>query len=200
MRTIGVLFGIGSVLFGLGSLPLFFDNVAAATTASTFFVGSLFFTTAAALQYAESRVVQVGRTASFVQLAGALFFNISTLAATLGTLSTQQEERLVWAPDVYGSIAFLVASTLAWRLVHGEHHGWWQGSVDWWVARVNLLGSVAFGLAAAGAFVLPTTGEPANIRWVNGGTFLGAVCFLVGAALVVVTSVRHRETPAGATA
>ena len=34
-----------------------------------------------------------------------------------------------------------------------------------------------FGVAAVAAFVLPTTGEPINIRWVNLGTALGGVCF-----------------------
>jgi len=31
-------------------------------------------------------------------------------------LSTEQTNRLVWAPDFFGSIAFLVASHLAWLL------------------------------------------------------------------------------------
>jgi hypothetical protein len=44
---------------------------------------------------------------------------------------------------------------------------------------INLLGSVAFGIAAVAAFVLPTTGDVANIRLVNLGTALGGVCFFV---------------------
>ena len=51
---IGGLFAVGSICFALGSLPLYFDNVAAPTVAWTFFVGSLFFTSAAYLQYRET--------------------------------------------------------------------------------------------------------------------------------------------------
>jgi hypothetical protein len=39
--------------------------------------------------------------------------------------------------------------------------------------------------SALGAFILPTTGEVANITLVNLGTFAGAVCFFVGAYLLL---------------
>jgi hypothetical protein len=101
---------------------------------------------------------------------------------------------------VGGSICFLVASWLAYSEVN---RGVWprsDGSIGWRIAALNLAGSLAFGLAAIAARYLPTTGEPANIALVNAGTFLGGVCFLVGAVLLPVESARDRDAsvaPAG---
>ena len=65
--------------------------------------------------------------------------------------------------------------------VEGRRAVWWEGAA-------NLAGSVAFGLSALAAVVLPTTGEPLNLAIVNAGTFVGAVCFLVGAIIVMVAA------------
>src|SRR5689334_23477226 len=51
---IGVLFAIGSTLFALGALPPYADAVGIHWDTATFFVGSLFFTTAAFLTYREA--------------------------------------------------------------------------------------------------------------------------------------------------
>jgi hypothetical protein len=195
--TMAWLFAIGSTCFALGSLPLYFENVGAAITATTFFVGSLFFTSAGYLQYYLSiniggqrrflslRNLTPDAVASGIQSIGTLFFNVSTGAALLSNLSVQQEDRLIWAPDLFGSIAFLISSAIAFGLarrlstkVEGRRAIWWEGAV-------NLAGSVAFGLSAIAALVLPTTGEPLNLAIVNAGTFVGAVCFLVGAIIVL---------------
>ena len=48
-----------------------------------------------------------------------------------------------------------------------------------------MVGSIAFGLSAIGSFVLPTTGEPASVWLTNMGTFVGALCFLAGAVLLL---------------
>jgi hypothetical protein len=45
-----------------------------------------------------------------------------------------------------------------------------------------LTGSVLFGVSAVGALVL-RSGTDVSLVWANIGTFLGAVCFLVGAWL-----------------
>ena len=47
------------------------------------------------------------------------------------------------------------------------------------------MGSVLFMAAALAEFTLRTTGEPINIAIVNSGTFLGAICFLTGAYLLL---------------
>jgi len=120
-----------------------------------------------------------------VQSVGTVLFNISTFSALDATFSQQQQERLVWAPDMLGSIAFMVASTLAWLEVCG---GWWRwspGDTSWRIVALNLGGSIAFQLSAIAAFIRPTTGEVVNLPIANLGTFVGAVGFFLGAALLI---------------
>ncbi len=214
----GGLFVVGSFCFALGSLPLFFDNVSADLVAWIFFVGSLFFTSAAYLQFRECvaapdtvdptaprrhgvhgliglRARSIGWYATAIQLVGTVFFNVSTLAATRADLDLDQQKHLIWVPDFWGSACFLIASALAYAEV--SPHLWRRprGDIGWQIAALNLLGSVAFGLAAIGARYLPITGEPANIALVNLGTFAGALCFLVGAALLPIESAGARGAP-----
>ena len=207
---IGALFAIGSACFALGSLPPYFDNVDPDIVAATFFVGSLFFTTAAYLVFREAvaapESIEPGAPprgglrgwldvkprrldwwAGLVQLAGTVFFNVSTFAATRDDLTLEQQRHLIWAPDLWGSVCFLVASWLAFSEV-SPRTGSPKPRVGWWIGTLNLAGSVAFGAAAIGARYLTTTGEPANIALINLGTFVGALCFLAGAALLPVES------------
>ena len=48
-----------------------------------------------------------------------------------------------------------------------------------------MLGSVAFGVSAVAAYIVPATGDTWNAELSNLGTFVGAVCFLIGAALLL---------------
>ena len=203
-RWVAVLFMVGSFAFVLGSFPPYADAADPRVVGVTFFVGSIFFTSAGYLQYVQvvnapegpDRIVartvllawQPGRIdwwAASVQLVGTLLFNVSTFAALLTTLDLRQEDRLVWAPDMFGSVAFLIASALAWAEVCRR---WWAfrpKEVAWWIVALNLLGSVAFQVSALAAFVRPATGELANVPVSNLGTFAGAVCFFVGAYLLI---------------
>ena len=45
--------------------------------------------------------------------------------------------------------------------------------------------AVAFGVSAVASHLTPDSGEPRNVELVNLGTFVGALCFLVGAALLL---------------
>ena len=80
--------------------------------------GSVFFTAAAASQLAATlariRSDRLAVCAGCVQLIGTVLFNINTIDALIETLNPQQVRRLVWGPDLFGSVAFLVASHLAW--------------------------------------------------------------------------------------
>ncbi len=211
----GGLFMVGSFCFALGSLPLFFDRVDAAVVGWVFFVGSIFFTSAAYLQFREAvassatidpagprpggvralvgwRPHSLGWWATAVQLVGTVLFNISTFAATRDSLEFDQERHLIWGPDLWGSVCFLVASWLAYvevspRVLHRP-----RGDLGWQIAALNLAGSVAFGAAAIGARYLTTTEEPANIALVNTGTFVGAFCFFLGALLLPAESASGR--------
>jgi YrhK-like protein len=212
---IAVLFMVGAFLFALGAFPPYADHVDARIVGVTYFVGSLFFTSAGYLQYVETinaaegvrlssahgrrRLLawQPGRIdwwSASVQSVGTVLFNISTFSALDATFSQQQQERLVWAPDMLGSIAFMVASTLAWLEVCG---GWWRWRPDdtsWRIVALNLGGSIAFQLSAIAAFIRPMTGEIVSLPIANLGTFVGAVAFFLGAALLI-SEMQDRQEP-----
>jgi hypothetical protein len=211
---IGVLFAIGAACFAVGPFPGYVDVVGPRADAITFFVGSIFFTTAAFLQYLQAVnaprdlvmplrkqklkifVWEPGRIdweATAIQFVGTVFFNITTLAAIDTAWSTQQATRLVWVPDAAGSVCFLVASWFAWAEVAHGSWAWEPRRLGWWIAGLNLLGSIAFGVSALAAFYVPTTGDMLNTRLVNLGTAIGGVCFLVGALLLLPERTAHRD-------
>jgi energy-converting hydrogenase Eha subunit A len=211
---IGVLFMFGSLCFALGALPGFVSAVGVDADNATFFLGSLFFTTAAGLQYLETvnaspvagerhpgdrvRLItwephRIDWWASAVQLIGTLCFNVSTLAAWLSGLGAEHAARWVWRPDAYGSVCFLVASALAWAEVGHRWVSWQPRRISWWVAALNLGGSIAFGVSAVAAHVVPDSGQPRNVELVNLGTFVGALGFLIGAFLLLPERTRSTD-------
>jgi hypothetical protein len=203
---IAVLFMVGSACFVVGPMPGYLAWVGYRADAITFFVGSIFFTSAALCQYIEVAVtprsltrtgphhlrrraaVEIRRIdwwAASVQLLGTLFFNVTTFAAVHTDFTVTEARRRIWTPDALGSICFLVASWLAYAEVGHRLISWLPHLRSWRIAALNLLGSVAFGVSAVASFTLPTTGEPANVLLTNLGTFVGAICFFVGAALLL---------------
>jgi hypothetical protein len=208
---IAVLFAIGSACFAIGPFPGFVQLVGAAADAAVFFVGSLFFTSAAALQYLEAvnadrgparhgarrrlRVLafephRIDWWATVVQLAGTLFFNVSTYEALSTNLSTGQEDRLIWAPDVFGCACFLIASALAFGEVSGAPARGARRSLDWWIGVANLGGSVAFAVAGVASFFIPDTGDILDLAAANVTTVIGALGFLAGSLLMLVEEAR----------
>ena len=91
----------------------------------------------------------------------------------------------MWTPDVRGSIAFLVASALAFADVDRPWLAWRPRDLGWSVAMLNMVGSIAFGVSALAAWVNPTTGDVAAARLDNLGTLVGAICFFFGALLLI---------------
>jgi len=91
---------------------------------------------------------------------------------------------VVWRPDFSGSVLFLVSSIFA-ILALGRFLTWRPGEAGWRIAWLNMIGSIAFMASAIGAYVLPETDAAISPAWANGGTFVGAVCFFVGALLVI---------------
>src|ERR1044072_4488803 len=67
---IGVLFAIGSLCFMLGPLPGFVQLVGSAADGTVFFVGSVFFTSAAVLQFREADPGTVDWRASLLTIVG----------------------------------------------------------------------------------------------------------------------------------
>jgi hypothetical protein len=179
-RWIGVLFAIGSACFLVGPLPGFVELVGSEVDAAVFFAGSVFFTSAALLQILHAGG-GLDRWACVVQFAGTLFFNISTFHALQTGLDTNEYNRLVWRPDWRGSVCFLVSGVLAYLAVRRLSHR----AREWRIAVVNLAGCVAFGISAIAGYVVPSTGNAIDLAAANAWTSLGALCFLVGALLLM---------------
>jgi hypothetical protein len=58
--------------------------------------------------------------------------------------------------------------------------------MGWRIAALNMLGSIFFGISAIAGWVQPSTGDLLDAALDTSGTFWGAVCFLAGAALLLV--------------
>jgi len=206
---IAVLFAVGSTCFLVASLASQWSSVTRPGIGITFFVGSIFFTSAAYLQHALSVRAVTGRPplrererlrlahpdtwpnahvdalATLIQLVGTLLFNLNTYNAMDDALTAMQANLRVWTPDMLGSACFLVASALAFA---NGSRGWLTFRLDsrgWWINFVNLLGSIAFGAAALASLIQPSTNEPVSAAIANGATALGALGFLIGALLLL---------------
>ncbi|MGE0215919.1 hypothetical protein [Mycolicibacterium sp.] len=184
------LFAIGSAFFALATAPGFPAHAGATTADALCFTGSWFFTTAAWMQFvladparSSDPPVRFERSAAAIQLAGTVLFNLSTGAAVWAHAVTAQR-RYVWAPDVTGSLAFLISGALAMAAVVATVGLLEIRSRNWLAGAINLTGCVAFGISALAAFVR-TTGVTADEWLANFGTFVGALCFLVAALLVL---------------
>ena len=203
---VAALFAIGSTCFALGALPGYVSLVGGTADDATYAVGSVFFTLAALLQFLISigvvrsderprsgahwrtRVRTPGRPewwSGMVQFAGTILFNVSTFSALDSQLSASEVARRVWAPDLFGSIAFLVASALAYAGVRRPWFGWRPRDLDWSVTTLNMVGSIAFGISAVAAKAIGPTGDVRSVALMNLGTFVGALCFLGGAVLLI---------------
>jgi hypothetical protein len=184
---VGVLFAIGSTCFLVGPFPGFVELVGSRVDGMVFFVGSIFFTSAATLQLLTTANAWRGLDwwASAVQVAGTIFFNVSTFDALREGLDVNEYNRLVWAPDAFGSICFLVSGYLAYYAVCGRLACRPRRTREWWIAAINLLGCVAFGVSAITSYVIPSTGSALDLARANATTAFGALCFLVGALLLL---------------
>jgi hypothetical protein len=211
-----VLFIAGSACFLVAPIPAFLRLVGPAVDGAVFFVGSLLFTSAAALQWLETVNANRGPAqaagqrlnvltfeprridwwSAGVQLLGTLFFNATTFRALQTGIESPSYDRLVWRPDTLGSICFLVSGYLAYVEVSGHLLGRPRRTLESAIATVNLLGCLAFGVSAVASYVVPTTGDERNLAVVNTFTALGALCFLIGAALLLPQGPRASATEA----
>ncbi|MCE5214316.1 MAG: YrhK family protein [Methanobacterium sp.] len=201
---ISIFFIFGSTFFALGALPPYRSLVGDYYNGLTFFIGSLFFTSAAFLQYLEtintpsnliSSVHQklkifswepkrIDWWATLVQLIGTLFFNLSTWGALIHFHFIRTLDKLVWGPDAFGSICFIIASLLAWMEVNHSIWSFKPHKISWRIAAYNLIGSTAFIIAAAASYVSPNSGHFYSLVITNLGTFIGGIFFLIGAVLL----------------
>jgi hypothetical protein len=186
-------FAVGSALFFVGVLPPYAAWAGTVGANLTFFAGSLFFTTAALIQLLLSgrsaphaRMNRADRTdwwAAAIQFAGTLLFNVSTAAALIAAIADPDRVGAGWRPDAWGSLAFLVSSVLAVLATKDRGQLWDLDARTWHGTGLNLLGSIAFGIAAVAAYVVPSTEELVSAAWANVGTGIGALCFFTAALL-----------------
>ena len=132
---IAVLFAVGSLLFAVGSVPGYVTAVGARWDSLTYFIGSLFFTSAAFLTYREAVdagppaqnpsgrrffVFQPRRIdwwACAIQLAGTLYFNVSTGVAVKTNLTAQAARGSGWTSDSAREAAEKTSGHSGWRKV-----------------------------------------------------------------------------------
>jgi hypothetical protein len=209
---IGTVFALGSLLFALASvLSLAPTHARAASLDSMeinaiFFVGSIPFTLAAYLQLFQAANVgeflangkrtsrpvffgcrphDIGWLSSVLQFVGTILFNINTLDAMLPSLTWFQQDLVIWAPNIVGSILFLASGYLAFIETCHAHWAWKPKSISWWVVFTNLLGCVGFMISALFAIVLPGTPNLEAVTLAVLFTLLGAIGFLVGSLLML---------------
>jgi hypothetical protein len=106
------------------------------------------------------------------------------------SLTWFEQDLVVWAPDIVGSVLFLASGYLA--LIETCHARWaWQpSSVSWWVVFVNLLGCMGFMASALFAFVTSVPrGDAVTISLLF--TLIGAIGFLAGSLLMMVESAAY---------
>ncbi|OBA96531.1 hypothetical protein A5662_17630 [Mycobacteriaceae bacterium 1482268.1] len=190
------LFAIGSTLFAIATMPGMSPTSGAGLSNLLCFVGSWFFTTAGWMQLVLARpALGAGWFSAAVQLAGTILFNVSTGSA-LWAHAVKPERRLVWAPDMLGSVAFLASGVLGIVAVTAVVGLVELKSRDWQAEWLNMVGCVAFGVSALGAWVTES-GVTEDALLANAGTFVGALCFLVAALLVLPP--KTQSSDAGAT-
>ena len=183
-------FVIGGSLFCLGALLAQADIGGPRLAGAVFMAGGVFFTTggySSVLLVANSSggkwrwwSAEPGNLewgSAVALFVGTLYFGASLLAALIGDLTTAQEHRLVWSPEVVGCVLFLVSGHLALVQLRRERRQGHSTDLGWWIAIVNQVGSVLFMAAAIAAFVRPTTGDELAVGIANWSTFAGAACF-----------------------
>jgi hypothetical protein len=198
-RWMALLFATGSLCFLIGPFPGYAQLVGAEADAVTFFAGSILFTAGGAVQtwLAFPERQGEGRAAwwaATIQSAGTLFFNVTTYQALHTSLSNASYDRLVWRPDAFGSVCFLLSGAVAYRA--SARHGWRpaRGGPGWWEPAVNLLGCVFFGIAAVAGYVVPARGSVLDLAAANWNTAAGAACFLACALATLLTG-RTTKSP-----
>ncbi|MFC9403999.1 hypothetical protein ACFRAA_04980 [[Kitasatospora] papulosa] len=209
LRTLNAVaagaFAVGGGLFVLGAAVAQFGPVDA-TGAWIYFAGGLFFnaggyasllqavnaprqdstSTSLATRHWRWWSYEPGRIdwlSTFLLFVGTLVFGVNLVGSLLQGLSVQQENELVWAPDLIGCTIFLVSGHLALvEVCHGQPRAL-PRDLGWWIVAVNQLGSALFMASALADFTRPATGSVLNIDIANWGTLTGALCFSVGGVL-----------------
>jgi hypothetical protein len=94
-------------------------------------------------------------------------------------LTTQQVNRLIWAPEVVGCVLFLI-SCRDDRDLPPLRPCVRRREVGWSIVVINQIGSILFMVSALAAFTRPETGSELKVDVANWGTLTGALCIAIG--------------------
>ena len=107
-----------------------------------------------------------------------LFRSLMTFAAITVAATDHRYNTVVWGPNAFGSLCFLVSGAILYLssprrglLPRTDHEGWWE-------AAVNLLGCILFGISAVTGFATGEAGSLVSTQVSDWTTTLGAACFL----------------------
>jgi hypothetical protein len=202
-----VAFTIGGSLFALGAAVAQIGSGNATTAASIYFAGGLFFNTggyasllgainapraagsgaelsAPAWHWWSYEPERIGWLSTFVLFAGTLAFGVSLLDSFLDGLTTQQQNRVIWTPEVIGCALFLISGHLAMtEICHRFRPCLRRRDLGWGIVAINQIGSILFMISAIAGFIRPETSSEVNAGIANWGTFTGAVCFAIGGVM-----------------
>jgi hypothetical protein len=184
-------FVIGGSLFALGAALAQGDVGGPRLAAAVYLVGGVFFSTggyASVLQvingpregrwrWWSAEPERLEWLSTVVLFAGTLVFAINLVDSFIGGLTSAQEDRLVWSPDMVGCALFLVSGHLAMvEISHTWLPCWRPHQLGWWIVAVNQLGSLLFMASAVASFIR-ADGDMIAIDVANWGTLTGALCF-----------------------
>jgi hypothetical protein len=199
-RWMALFFALGATCFLIGPFPGYAQLVGASADADTFFIGSILFTAGGAFQtwiaFPERHSGATGKAAwwaATIQSAGTLFFNVTTYQALQTSMTNSNYDRLVWRPDAFGSICFLISGAIAYHA--SARRGWLpaRGRPGWWQPATNLLGCIFFGISAIAGYLVPSTGSVINLAAANWNTAVGAACFLTCALATLLTGTTFKS-------
>ena len=209
---VGILFTIGSFCFILGSLfQLYWLQLGQFLINLTFFIGSIFFTTAAYGQlllainanlvnytsiskkkrdwrWWARGVRSYGFASAFSQFIGTILFNFNTFDAMQNLNKAISEELLIWVPDFIGSILFLISSFFAWLEIRNDGFVKSFISFTWWIVWLNIFGSIFFQASAIYGFIDPKTNTLIDANLSILYTLFGAICFFIAAIVLAIDS------------
>jgi len=216
---VAVLFMLGSLCFISASVMVssFEDSFSGFMINLTFFIGSVFFTSAGYAQLLEVinkditskdylkvqsstwlwwawRPKNLGYLSSVTQLTGTILFNFNTFDAFYSGLSVLQEDIIIWVPNMLGSMLFITASFFAWLEIYHDKHIQAFISTTWWIIWINILGSLFFQLSAIFSYIHIDSGTYINETLLLRGTIYGAICFFVAAYLLIIEMNEKRDS------
>jgi hypothetical protein len=202
-----VAFTIGGSLFAVGAAVAQLGSGDATTAASIYFAGGLFFNTggyasllgainaprgveaggrltAARWRWWSYEPDRIDWLSTFVLFVGTLAFGVSLLDSFLDGLTTQQENRLIWSPEIVGCALFLISGHLAMtEICHRFRPCLRPRDLGWSIVAINQVGSILFMISALAAFIRPETSSEVNVDVANWGTLTGALCFALGGVM-----------------